>query len=459
MISESKVRKSTPETAPAPATRKPALLPVGIAVFCVCFAWQIFLVPQSFSADVSIAVQQPAAGASALAALGAQAGAKKYLGIARSREVAEQVERRVSLREFYRLPSVRRAVEFLMKSTSVEDRPNEGLFVIGVRLTGPPLLAMNASARRRQTADLAAETAYAEALRDYYVANDNERDSVLVRGAEEETRKARQAFDAARDKLRDFVRRLPRDARLIPSPDGKGPSAGEMAGLYQALTSADADIRGLEAAQANRGRRLSEQLAHLSVLPSEDPLLTEARSDVDRARTTLDSLLLQYGEESPRVILAREKLALARRRLDAQIRGFRSSLTSEQGESKTRMDALAARRSALQGKIAEAEGRLPRSHDLMAEFEALRNEPAVALEARKAAEVEAIKPRMNTVSAQSRLSVVDPAIAPERGSPGWLRIAGYSLLASLCVLGLWQSVTYLASARKQTEGRDFVLDL
>src|SRR5262249_54941604 len=146
-------------------------------------------------------------------------------------------------------------------------------------------------------------------------------------------------------------------------------------------------------------------------------------------------------EENPRVIVAREKLRQAQDRLAKQIKGLRSSLTTDQVADKTKLNSLRATHASLLNKISEAQSRLPLSRDLSIEFTSLQNELGIAVSARKATVAEAARLRMNTVSAQSRLSVVDTAIPAEYGSPGLMRIILYSLILAGLVVMAWFAVT------------------
>src|SRR5690348_4717751 len=109
------------------SNRRRALLPLGLLTFAAMMIYQTCLQPQTFTASVSIAVQQPSFGGDTLAALTGKSGPPKYIGIIRSRLLAEQVARSVHLQEFYHLPTFQDAVDQLMMGVKVDERGSEGL--------------------------------------------------------------------------------------------------------------------------------------------------------------------------------------------------------------------------------------------------------------------------------------------------------------------------------------------
>ncbi|MDQ2798942.1 MAG: hypothetical protein M3Y13_04785, partial [Armatimonadota bacterium] len=109
-------------------------IPLGLFLFGLLLLLALGLVPRSYTATVSIALQQPSGGTSALAALtGAGAANKRYLGVLKSREMAETVERHVRLRDLYgarQFPTEEDAVTLLMKSVKPDDNAADGLLYV-----------------------------------------------------------------------------------------------------------------------------------------------------------------------------------------------------------------------------------------------------------------------------------------------------------------------------------------
>ncbi len=428
-------------------------------IFTVILLGLMILMPLNYFSETTISVQQPSSSsASPLALLTGQSQAKKYLGILKSRRLAEQVEGYVNLQDLYSLPTKAKAVEKLMKCLKVEESLTDGLVSIQITLPGSPRLRAHGKLKREIVAQKAADAAnyFYSALKDYYINTDNERDTVLLRAAERESRKAAGAFDAAAENLKQFVRDLrkysPRSAPSSSSTaESQSVAANELLTLYTSLSKVDADVKSAEAGMDTQGRLTGEQLNNLQILPSEDPLLSESRNDVKQAKTRLDSLRIQLADDSPQVLLARKRYELAQKNLVTQAAGVREKKTSDQVITNTSLDRVKARREVILSQIQQAEGRLPLKRMLASDFEQLKNELVIRLEVRKTTETEFAKLRLSTVSAQSRLSVVDVAIPAEGGKPGIMLLAAASLIGALtCVLAAL-SLEYSSLLRKRNE--------
>jgi len=207
----------------------------------------------------------------------------------------------------------------------------------------------------------------------------------------------------------------------------------ETARLYDALAQVQAQIRAAEAAQAAQRRGVGSQLNALGEVPDEDPLLADARDRVLRDQTDLKNLRVQLGPDNPRVVVARERLRIDEAALDRQVQGVRRNLTTQHVLSASELESLRARQATLEGQVAQADRRLRVNRTLSAEFGRLQTEAAIRLEALKATTTEAARVRLENVSAQSRMSVVDEAIPSRHGKPGALMLAGISL--ALVMLG------------------------
>lgn len=414
----------------------------GLVSIVLMAAYQLWVKPDYYAASVSVSMQQsssPISNSPFAALLGAGGTGRKYQGLLRSRQLATAVERKARLKELYGIPTDTKLVEVLNRSVTTDEKSEDGLVVLKVTLPGPPLLASNADARRAQVRETAALTAnaYVSALRNYFATSDNETGNVLVRDAVKQLNKIKAEHERARLALRDFIQNLRnRDTRAAPAAGGlaAASTAQDLIKLYDSLSAVKTDIQAAEAAQATRNKMLAAQLNDLGQLPAEDPLLTDARDRVSRENATLQNLLISYSPENPRVRAARERLRQAKAQLQKQVEGFRKRLTSEQVQATATMERLRATRENLLNQIADAERRLRIRRELAGELDRLQREFDVTLEKRKAAEVETTRLQLSTVSGLSRITVVDPALPPEKSEFNPFRFVLYCLLAA--VLGI-----------------------
>lgn len=430
--------------------RKTPLVSLAAGIFLVSLCLQLCVQPQTYTASVSLEVQD--APASTLAQLTGQTSGKKHLGIAQSRQIAESVERSIHLQQFYHLPTFRRAVERVMESTQVNDRANEGMLVIQVSLPGPPLIAQRSAARARAAQQITARAAnaYIEALQAFFLTRDNARDTVLLRAAEEQSSLAREQFDTAVSRLEQALKSLPHIQPASGSGANASSSALRLPPLYESLAATETELSAAEAAQLTRNRMTLTQLGALDRLPSEDPLLPQRRGEVARAAAAVEDLRVLFGPEHPRVVVAEEKLKLARLRLAQQGQGVRQALTTGQIAEKARIDSLIAKRDALRQQLRLEESRLPMQRAADLHLKTLQDELAIAVEARKATAMESAHLHMSAVSAQSKLSVLDTALTPEAGTPGVARALLLSTLASLALCGGWIFARYIRLSRRFT---------
>lgn len=409
---------------------------IGLGCFGLALVYQLFRSPQPFSSTVSVVVQQPSvSGTSPLSALLGQGGnSRKYMGILHSRRLAETVEKQIHLKQLYDLKTERKAIRMLMDSAKPLEKSDDGLLTLQVSLPGPPLLASGVAERRKQIAQTVAlaANAYIKALSDYYVYTDNDRDTVLLREAETLLNRYKSEYEGARGDLSAFVLSLRKqDSRYSPSTDGQLTSAQDLLKLYEAYYTAETELRAAEAAQQKQSAMLANLLTDPGALSSEDPLLRMARDDVNQAQTRLDNLSIKYAQDSPLIRDAKERLKLAQARLAKQAAGVREKHTTEQMRSAATLEKLRAARDTLQGEIKLAEGRLVVRRNLSNELYRLKSELEIQFEKLKSAEVKVAELRLSTVSGQSRIMVVDPALPPEAGELSLARLLGLSLLASI----------------------------
>lgn len=401
------------------------------------------IVPRSYTASTSVAVQQSAPGGALAALTGVGGPSKRYLGLLKSRELATQVEKHVKLRALYGLPAESDAVTLLTKSVKPDDNAADGLLYIGVTLAGPPGLNLRRngpSAAQVKAAAAQAANAYAAALRHYYATSDTDQGAVLLRGADSQVKQARAGYEDALTRTQGFTRGLNKvDPRSVPSPgDTTAASAGTgslsgLATLYSSLAAVQAELRAAQAARTTRDALTTEQLQDLNNIPTDDPLLGDARSRVTSDQAALTVAERMFGPENSAVVRAQKQLQVDQDQLQKQVQGVRQRLTTPSIRSDEQIQALFARQSVLTKQINQAQSRLGLSRQLSAQFGRLQTEVALRLEVLKTTLGEAAKIRLNNASAGSTMSVVDPAEPPKGGDPGPLKL-GAAILGLLVML-------------------------
>lgn len=399
------------------------------------------LVPRSYTASTSVAVQQSAPGGALAALTGVGGPSKRYLGLLKSRDLAAQVERHVKLRALYGLPTEGDAVTLLTKSVKPDDNAADGLLYIGVTLTGPPGLSVlrhGPSAAQVKAAAAQSANAYAAALKHYYLTSDTDQGAVLLRGADNQVKLARADYEDALGHTQDFTRGLNKvDPRSAPtSGDSSAASSGSLSGLgtlYSSLATVQAELRAAQAARSTRDALTTEQLQDINNIPTDDPLLGDARSRVTQDQSALTVAERLYGPENPNVVRARKQLQVDQAQLQEQVQGVRQRLTTPSIRSDEEIQSLFARQSVLTQQVSQAERRLGVSRQLSVRFGQLQTDVALRLEVLKTTLSEAAKIRLNNASAGSTMSVVDPAEPPKGGDPGPLKL-GAAVIALIAVL-------------------------
>lgn len=411
------------------------------------------LVPRTYTATTSVAIQQSSpGGGGALAALTGVGGpSKRYLGLLKSRDLAAKVERHVQLRSLYGLSDEDKAVTMLTQSIKPDDNAVDGLVYIDVTLPGPPGLSLTHHGPTADQAKAAAAEAandYALALKDYYATSDTDQGAALLRGAASYVKIAQGDYDKSLAKVTDFTRGLNGvDPRSAPSSgDPAALPSGSLSGLgtlYGALASVQADLRAAQAAQSTREVLTAKQLQDIDNLPTDDPLLSEARNRVEQDKSALSVAQRLLGPENPTVVRAQKQLEVDNAQLQHQIQGVRQRLTTPNIRSDEQIKSLLARQSVLTQKIRQAEQRLGLSRKLSSEFGRLQAEVGLRLEVLRTTLSEAAKIRLNNASAGSNMSIVDPAEPPKGGSPGPLKLGGTAIALTLLVFLLSLTRAYL----------------
>lgn len=437
------------------------------------------LVPRTYTTSTSVALQQASGSSSALALLTGGGGgtSKRYLGVLKSRALAQSVERHVQLRQLYGAKVFRTeddAVDFLTKSVKPDDSATDGLLYISVTLPGPPKFSPHPAPSVLQVENAAAAAAndYAGALKEYYATSDNEQGDVLLRGADREVRQARANYNDAVQRALGFTRGLsrvdPRSAPLSapassPAPassdsssnsfsDGSSGStprggtdaqtaASGLGQLYTALNQVQADLRAAQAVRAVGQQGIGNQLRDLSAVPTDDPLLANARSRVTQDKLVYNTASRLYGPENSAVIQAQARLTVDQADLDRQVQGIKRSLTTPDIRSNEEITGLLARQAKLTQQIALAERHLGVSRRLSGEAGRLQAEVGIQLEVLKATLSEAAKIRLENASSLSRMTVIDVAVLPKNGEPSLGKLGAICLLlAFLAFLGavVWE---------------------
>jgi len=417
------------------------------------------ITPRTYTAATSVALQQSSGVSSPLALLAGGGGStKRYLGVLKSRALAQTVERHVHLRQLYgtkMFGTEDAAVDFLAKSVKPDDNATDGLLYIAVALPASPRLTPHPSPSVPQVEAAAADAAndYAGALKEYYATSDTDQGAVLLRGADREVRQARANYDDAVARSLEFTRGLSRvDPRSAPLPApasgsdaaSSGSSSDSSSGtprggtdaetaaaglgqLYTALNQVQADLRAAQAVRAAGQQGIGKQLGNLSAVPTDDPLLASAHSRVTQDQLAYNTASRLYGPENPAVIQAQARLTVDQADLDRQVQGVRRGLTTPNIRSNEEITGLLAREAKLTQQIALAERHLGVSRRLSGEAGQLQAEVGIQLDLLKTTLSEAEKIKLDNASSLSRMTVIDAAVPPKSGEPG------LSKLAALCV--------------------------
>jgi len=424
----------------------------------VFFLAGLTLISQTFEGKVSLSIQQSNSAPSLLTGLGLGGSTtKKYVGVLKSRWVASQVESAAHIRDLYNLPNEDEAIHMLTRSVVVDDKPADGLLYIHVSLPGPPILFGSSERRKRvRAAAQTASNAYADALRAYVINLDNDRELVLLRAAKQQLLRARTDYDRAVNRLATFVKSSPIAAAQMQASatsDAKSPSTSDertsvasatvLQQLYAQKGITEVELRSLDAVTGARESLVNKQVDAASRLPAEDPLLAQARLGVIAARQDLQNLEIQYGPDNPRVLVARDRLTKLENRLKEEGNSIRRGLTSEHVEAEVQRSNLNTKLATLSAQIAEAEKKFQIGREKSTDFDMLRGEVTLRLEVLKQTASQAAVLNLQTVSAQSRVAVIDRSEVPKKGSPGTILIAVGSLFLSGLVLLAWLSIDYI----------------
>ena len=431
----------------------------GLAVLLISLIYALFMYPQNYASTVSISMQKPDTAASPLAALtGGSSGAKKYLGILRSRSFAEKVDRVVHFRQLMGLPDTPRdqddAIDKVQKELKLEDNPIDGLLYITVNLAGPAPLAPDTGGKRRAQFREAVATAaneYRKVLQDYLIHTDTDKEISLLRAADVQEHKAQVSYAASIDQLGNFISHS--KVRAVPSsaPSAAGAaetiSAGaQLSSLYLRKAELEARMKSTEVMNNGVKSLLQDKQSNIAALPEEDPLLLNARKQVNEAAQSLQTLQITYGPSMQSVKRAQEKLQLAESRLHQEVETILNGKTTEQ----LKRQALQAEHDTIDHQISLAESNFQHNRNMTVEMEKLRNNVSLKLKTLETILTRYAELKLQTVSAQNRMVVIDEARPPRSGKPGVLLLSGICLLFPFLLVGTWWVVEYLIGAHAKS---------
>jgi uncharacterized protein involved in exopolysaccharide biosynthesis len=430
---------------------------LGFLVFTTSVLGGLFLYPQSFTSIASIAMQQQNSAMSPLASLaGIGAQTKKYTGILKSHRFAEQVERVVDLKNLYHLDTHEDAIKLLQKSAKFDDNTTDGLLYITLSLDGPPRLALNASSRRdrvKQAVALATNT-YATALKEYLKTSDDDRETVMLRAAEVQMQKARNSYEQALQHWIQFYRRS-RVGTGMTGPSATGGSTGstgssttssdasvaisQFSALHVKKAQLEAQIKSLDTSISATHNLLNRSMRDLTGMPTEDPLLTEARDQVNKADTALKGLEAAYGDENPQVRRAKERLNIAEKQLHTQVQAILQGHSSDQ----IKRAALQAEYDTVVRQVSQADREFQFARTTGTQNFKLQNEVGISLEVLKATATHYAELKLSSISAQNRMTVVDEGRRPDIGFPGILVVTLFSVFLAPAAIFVWAAAEYV----------------
>ena len=436
--------------------RRRSWMAIGVGIFLISLVLALFAYPQNYSATVSISMQKPDAVSSPLAALtGGAGGAKKYLGVLRSRNFAEKVDRVVHFRKLMGLPDTVRdqdeAIDKVQKDLKLEDNPIDGLLYVTVNLAGPAALSPDPGGTRRsefRDGVAVAANEYRKVLQDYLKNTDTDKELSLLRAADAQVHKAQVSYAASIDELGSFISHS--KVRAVPASTASSAGASDtvsagtqLSSLY--LRKAELEIRMKSTEVMNTGIKslLNDKQQNISKLPEEDPLLLNARRQVNDAAASLQTLQITYGPSMQSVKRAEEKLRLAEERLHNEVETILSGKTTDQ----LRRQALQAEYDTVERQIVLAESNFQYNRNMTVEVEKRRNAMLLKLETLKVILTRYAELKLQTVSAQNRMVVIDEARPPRSGKPGMLMLTGLCLFIPFFLVGTWWVVEYLVNSQ------------
>ncbi len=439
--------------------RKAATLAlVGLVVGGGYALRQLYSAPQQFMSECSVAMQQsgPVGIPSGLSALlgGAGGGSHKYMGLLASRMMAEKVERRLDLAQRLRLSSRKEAVNLLRNGMKPDDSSFEGLLIIHFVMEAPPVKAPGSERKAEQVRQLVAEVAneYADELADFYSESNSEGANALLKIVQNERRDARENYQRATTRLRNFVFSW-KDKPVTSTPVGNniesnGPDY--LFSLYNQIDQIDADMRATLVAQEASKKLHAEQVKNIPILPAEDSLLNSARSRLSAAESNFKRVSDAYNPEARAYQEAEDNVRHAKEDLAQQLKGIQKLQTTDQMDTRKQLDVQKDRRASLVKLATKAESNLFSRRDLAWRMEQLRTDQGIAQQRMQAAEVKAVDVRLSTLTGKSKISILDDALPPDTNMQGNSSPARASILIALFAMALVTAFEYMRGLRRQS---------
>ena len=456
--------------------RKKLGLALGSILFVAFLLIGLFLVPQNYSSTISISFQSSALPASALTLLGGAGGSKKYVGVIKSRRLADEVDKIVGFRELLNFPNTEEgqelALEKVVKDLRVDDNVADGLLYITVSLPGPARFGSDPGQRRKRLPVAVSITAnaYANALRRYLRDSDTDKEQSLLKSGAAQVKNAEAAYNNRLSVLGEFINQHRSSSAFLSKPNGAeagigatpssvsgngmssemGASQSELGSLYFRRNALQQQITSLDTLMAKTDNLLTDPNDNLTKLPTEDPLLLQSRKQVTDAMQNLQSLRITYGESKPAVKQAKAQLGIAEKRLHDQVNAILAGKTSDH----LKKLAIQSEYDTVLQQIGISEKNFYQSRKAMFQMGRLQNSVMISLDVLKAKMAKYAELQIQTVSAQSRMAIVDGATPPLHPSPGIAIILVMSALASIGVLGIWLLIEFQLSmtSRKDLPG-------
>ncbi|MDE2127231.1 MAG: hypothetical protein KGJ62_11625 [Armatimonadetes bacterium] len=427
-----------------------------LIAFVVLTLLGLFALPQTYTSTLSLSLQQPGpsisgSGLGALVGLGG--GAKTYTGVLRSRRFATAAEAVGHLQQLEHLRSHADAVDEILKDVHIDDNVLDGLVYVSVSLKGPPLLSFAGATRERvrRTAEALCNS-YATSLRNYLVYNDTDRDSILRRHAIEQLDQVNSDFNASFASYAAFVRRsnarnmeavaTANAIQAVPIP-GSSAATGAPVGtveLQAQLRGIQAEISSLQSAQDVTRQMLTAPGGDIASVSIEDPVLLQERKAYLEAQATYEGLAQQFGPKYPALVRARQVRDVTRTQLQKQIHSVLSGKTSDA----VKLKALQTEYVTVADQLTDADRNFKAGRELATRLQLKADRVAINLEKLKAAETKYQELTMDTVSAQSRMTVVDPGRAPRRGDPHFGVLLALCAVLSAMAVGAWAGWEYVS---------------
>jgi hypothetical protein len=431
------------------------LISAGLALYC------LYVFPQTYSAKVSLSLQRSSSPSSPLSSLVgglAGGGGRTYMGVLNSRQFAEKVEKRVKIQRIYGLPTFDDAVERIQKGTKAEENLTDGLTYVTVTLPALARFAPDPNGLRakvkKATADIA--NAYAVELGRYMKTSDTDSGLAMQRQAELAVKKARSDYDSIVNKLALFIRNPKHGEALAfaggPPPTSSSPSnsarsataSTEVTSLYLQRAELEQKITEAKSRTAGIKDMLTRPDEDILKIPDEDPVLGQARAQVNEAQLRLDQLRISLANENPQVLEAKKQYDIALKRFKEQL----GALLKGQTTDTVKLRAMEASAEVVKRQIKEVERNFQVGSEHTTELEILKNEVELRLKVLETASSRNAEMAFSAVTAQNRMSIIDEARPPLYGKPGLATMLVMSLFMPLLFIGAWFVIEYVLNSTR-----------